>query len=391
MRKENNLYISKLSEQLLSQAKLESELHEQLASITSYLQRISSLLDSIQRAGNEINFDELAFKQHFDALLKRISDVQTLSSRLEGKESGLKDGMQKISDFLNRFGIDASMVDEILNVIDDNLKILSDGLSSLQQQYDQLVQRIEHEHKSAVNFSEAVNKIKNQNENIKKIFHVIDEIVSKTDLLAINTAIIADKSSAKSDGLKVVAKEMQILAEQSKYSTEELAKTMSSFMSDVSEIEVLLNQSIYSYEENLSITKSHVDYFERSNVAAKNLAAEVAKLKSKIHEGKKSVLTQQELLRGFNSDIEVVGKASEGVNSVLDETALQSQKILDILQLNQKLLEQHSQLIKQTINESLSAIGLASQSMSKCGQLSQNALVFESLLHELSDGQEPQA
>lgn len=42
----------------------------------------------------------------------------------------------------------------------------------------------------------------------------LETLASKINLLAINTAIIAEKNAGKTDGLKVIAKEMQALGEQ---------------------------------------------------------------------------------------------------------------------------------------------------------------------------------
>jgi methyl-accepting chemotaxis protein len=237
----------------------------------------------------------------------------------------------------------------------------------------------------------AVGKIKAQNDNIKKIFEVVNETVAKINLLSINTAIIADKSNTKSDGLKVVAKEMQILAEQTKYSSSELSTIISSFMTDVIDTENILNLAKSSHEQDLLAAKSCEAVFLKFNKNLNNLVENVSQLKEHITLNKSSISKYSQSLNLLVRDIDYIDKLSEENGLSTDEIVTQSQKVLDTVQMSHNLFEKHMQLINQTITEASDAVNLATQSMSKCGQLSQNALVFEGLLRSLVDDQEPQA
>jgi len=61
-------------------------------------------------------------------------------------------------------------------------------------------------------------------EKEKRIVSVIAQLANQASLLAINTAIIAEKLDSK-EGINVIAKELQTLAEQLKLAADELAET----------------------------------------------------------------------------------------------------------------------------------------------------------------------
>jgi len=61
-------------------------------------------------------------------------------------------------------------------------------------------------------------------QNISEITTSIENIANKINLLAINTAIIADKHKHKDEGLGVVAQEMRVLSDETKFSAERIKK-----------------------------------------------------------------------------------------------------------------------------------------------------------------------
>jgi methyl-accepting chemotaxis protein len=61
-----------------------------------------------------------------------------------------------------------------------------------------------------------------QAERLEKIKRVIADAANQANLLSVNTAIIAEKLESK-EGINVIAKELQTLAEQLKLAAEEMA------------------------------------------------------------------------------------------------------------------------------------------------------------------------
>jgi|GEM_PF-4946913 methyl-accepting chemotaxis protein len=65
--------------------------------------------------------------------------------------------------------------------------------------------------------------------NMGKISSAVHDLASKANMLAINTAIIAEKGTPKGEGIKVIAKELQVIAEQLNYTGDEITSRSNDF------------------------------------------------------------------------------------------------------------------------------------------------------------------
>jgi len=61
-----------------------------------------------------------------------------------------------------------------------------------------------------------------QQEALAKINVKLNELAAKTNLLSINAAIIAEQAAGKGDGLHVIAKEIQAVSEEARYTGKEI-------------------------------------------------------------------------------------------------------------------------------------------------------------------------
>jgi methyl-accepting chemotaxis protein len=88
-------------------------------------------------------------------------------------------------------------------------------------------------------FEKVVEKVTNLTHSVKQISgitEIISSISEQTNLLALNAAIEAARAGAAGKGFTVVAEEVRKLAEQSKTSTEEIAKLISSIGADTDDV-----------------------------------------------------------------------------------------------------------------------------------------------------------
>ena len=121
-------------------------------------------------------------------------------------------------------------------------------------------------HKAQENIHTMLNTLKKKaeekSEALTTFIKTIDDTASKTNLLAINAAIIAEQASSKGEGFHVIAKEMQILAEQTKFSAGEMNKLLTTFSTSIkADIDQMLKslsimtQTIESLQQSLENSK----------------------------------------------------------------------------------------------------------------------------------------
>lgn len=81
--------------------------------------------------------------------------------------------------------------------------------------------------------TESIAALGNRSEQVGAITHVIDEIAERTNLLALNAAILAAQAGPQGRGFRIVADEIKELSERTAASTKEIAALIEAVRSDV--------------------------------------------------------------------------------------------------------------------------------------------------------------
>lgn len=82
--------------------------------------------------------------------------------------------------------------------------------------------------------TESISSLGNRSEQVGEISDVIDEIAERTNLLALNAAILAAQAGPQGRGFRIVADEIKELAERTAASTKEISALIEAVRSDVS-------------------------------------------------------------------------------------------------------------------------------------------------------------
>lgn len=114
--------------------------------------------------------------------------------------------------------------------------------------------------RKSVGETEGMVKVLNQgSEKIGQILTVIDEVAEKTNLLALNAAIIASKAGEHGKGFSVVADEIKALAERTSSSIGEIEEVISNVQSETQNITNAIHQSAKEVQEGVAISKETKD------------------------------------------------------------------------------------------------------------------------------------
>lgn len=202
-----------------------SEIQQQLDSLQQQINSLACLGTTINQSINNattitsmLSQDEYQVHDH----------LVHSTSHLHHSLSSLKRILKELTTFRNQ--LDATTTH--INENEQKIVAITDIIATCQLSAQHLIDELslcattqEQLHKNIEMFSETKSSAPNNNDQTTKIIALFNDIATKTNLLAINTAIIAQQGEAKHGSINVIAKELQSLATQIKYGAEQLGVT----------------------------------------------------------------------------------------------------------------------------------------------------------------------
>jgi ABC-type transport system substrate-binding protein/methyl-accepting chemotaxis protein len=219
-----------------------SEINSSMHSIGDSLQTLSKLahttsISIVQVAGsiNQVseNADELA--RFAEDTASAIEDTATTVRKVAESTEALAESAEKTARAME--AIDAStrsiddsvkestvLAEEVARSADAGSQIVADTASSMSKI------------KGAIDdATETINRLGKRSEQIGEVTHVINEIADRTQLLALNAAILAAQAGTQGRGFRIVADEIKELAERTSASTREIEAMIKAVREDVVE------------------------------------------------------------------------------------------------------------------------------------------------------------
>lgn len=338
------------SEKWKNHSNVALQVNQQTQELVQELQQANNFLAQTSNALNEVAQKEKSFSDQFSSLNIEFENINKEEHQFEQDFIQLRNTISSI---------DACLLKQ--EKLFPSLEMSSIELNTyIQQIYEHINNKLKHcsdiEQNikvAATGFPDILKTItasKDYQEEIGKMVNAINEISSKINLLAINTAIIAEKGSSKGEGFRAIAKEIQVLAEQTKFSSDEIAKMTTNFslntttalknidtgtksLSNASQnVEYLkeelnllkeLVQKIETFsqkatdsvvevksnlEELLHLQKSLFEGFEHTNIKIKNFLAEHDKAAENHQKLANFYLTKNNMIKGL---AEIVAKTQK--------------------------------------------------------------------------------
>ena len=160
-----------------------------------------------------------------DAIRQATSQVGEVSRSMENTARDL-DGINEALDALRQaVTVSADRADSVKGDAEQGLRVMESFIAEML--------RIDQESRRAV---AAMQRLALQTAEVTKILEVIKELVSDTELLAFNAAIIAAKAGAEGRGFSVVAEEIRDLADRTKASAGEIETIVKSIREDTRQV-----------------------------------------------------------------------------------------------------------------------------------------------------------
>lgn len=142
------------------------------------------------------------------------------------------------------------------------------------------LQYLEKVLKQMMDHSQPIYSLSNKVEKIKMVMNVIDEVAQKTDLLALNASIEATRAGELGKGFALVADEIRSMAENTKYSSQEIEKIVEDILKDNKAVIESLSKSQEGINKGREIIHYIVDTFGDMLSGVKDIFLEVKEVES---------------------------------------------------------------------------------------------------------------
>ena len=208
---------------------------------------------------------------------------------------------------------------------------------------------------SSAQVSMLVSTVNERAEEINDILNFITDITGKTNLLALNAAIIAAQAGSHGKGFGVVADEINELAHNTKAQTNRIAGVIQGILDEAAQADSAVRESMSRVEEGVHLTEQAGASLEKilnSTSLVSDRVEEIAQTTSEQSKTSYRVIESTEHLTESAKNIKEAGqKQSESSNKILE----MSRKIEDIAQKVKNSTQEQTQTSQQ-INEDLTRI-----------------------------------
>jgi len=218
------------------------------------------------------------------------------------------------------------------------------------------MERIDEEGKKAL---EAMARLSEQTGMVEKIIEVIKELVSDTELLAFNAAIIAAKAGEEGKGFSVVAEEIRDLADRTTTSASDIQRIVKTISHDTQEV----LQGVVSTSHRISAGKQlseeageALTKIASSSKEAADTSQEIAELTGQQEERARALLEDagsslrsvQVIARSMNEQQAAIMRIQHGVNEMKASadriTYAMDEQVKANREFNQGLMEREEQI-----------------------------------------------
>ena len=182
------------------------------------------------------------------------------------------------------------------------------------QSFTKEMGRIDEESRKAIT---AMQRLSRQTTEVTKIIEVIKDLVSDTELLAFNAAIIAAKAGAEGRGFSVVAEEIRDLADRTTTSADEIETIIKSIRKDTEQVSATVESTGHFIRRGKDLSGSTEEALSKIVRSSSQAAAESHEL---------SQQTAEQALRA-RSMIEQAGTSLRSVRSVVETLEHQNSAI----------------------------------------------------------------
>lgn len=295
--------VSALTERAQDEAALSRELSASLEEIAGALELSGSKFQETSRSVGE--------------LVTSIRDSTLQADQVAKGMEGTARDLDRIGEAFDalRTGVEGSstQADAVSQDAEQGLEVVESFMSEMS--------RIDESGQQAMT---AMQRLVRQTEEATKIIEVIKALVSDTELLAFNAAIIAAKAGAEGRGFSVVAEEMRELADRTTSSAGEIEDIVAHIRSDTVQVSKTIEATSHFISRGAALSESTGDALRKIVTSSQQAAAESGQLarhseeeralvRDQLNEAGNSLRSMRSIAQNMQQQEAVIGRVQDGV------------------------------------------------------------------------------
>ncbi len=290
------------------------------------IEEVSSMSDSLFNSVNESN---TAIEGISNSIEQVSKNLVSLSNAAEETSSAMNEMSASIVQVRGTAESTAQDAVQMTQVAEDGAKISRDareGMGAIKE--------------SSAMVSQTISLVSDRIEEIGEILRFITDITGKTNLLALNAAIIAAQAGAHGKGFGVVADEINELAQSTKAQTNRIADVIEGLREEVIRASEAVEDSNRKVDEGVSLT-------DEVTKALEGIMDNTMLVSHRIEE---IAQTTSEQASTSNRVLETTQKLTESVGNIKRLSEQQSEAGEKLLQMS-RLIQQAAEKVKMSTEE----------------------------------------
>ena len=274
---------------------------------------LSASLEEMAGALEHSSEKFLETARNVDEMVRSIDSATSQTRQMALNTESTARDLDKIGEALDRLraGV-ASNVDSSAAVQQDaerGMKVVDSFAAEME--------RIDGESRKAIS---AMQRLNRQTAEVTKIIEVIKDLVSDTELLAFNAAIIAAKAGAEGRGFSVVAEEIRDLADRTTSSADEIEAIIKSISKDTAQVNASVESTGHFIGRGKDLSRSTAEALGKIFASSSQAASDSHELAQQIAEQgvrARSLIDQAgSSLRSVRAIVETLQEQNAAVNRI---------------------------------------------------------------------------
>jgi methyl-accepting chemotaxis protein len=308
---------------------------------------IRSVLGAAESAG-ALTDDASARALELQASAEEVArSMDYLFQSVEKTSSSTTEMHATMNETSQRTGVLAGIGDEVLSFVSqldamvDELRATSEATAGISRQVredaeaggkavDRTVEGINQTQELTETTAKVIDNLQQSVGSIGQMLSVIEEITGRTNLLALNAAIIAAQAGEHGLGFSVVADEIRELAERTRGSTKEISDVIKAVQGNSRQAVAKINEGVVRVRENVTLANEAATSLEKI-VASTNRSYEMAtKISRALEEQARASRHLHDVTSRMSDHIAEINRATTEQARGTELLAQESERIRDI-------------------------------------------------------------
>jgi len=331
--------------QVRSDFKSSDEIGRLGRSFDQMMEQITQLVQQTNQSAQEVLETALTLSGTSKTTAISAREIAVATEQISGGAGGLSIESEKGAELTMQIG------DKVRNVIDSNsrMELSASGVRQSSEQGIQFMRELSAKTQTAEEMIRAmadkVDHLKQSTRSIRQILDMLGKIAKQTNILSLNAAIEAARAGASGKGFKVVADEVNRMADQSRQSIEVVGEITEKIQSGIDETVHAIASAYPIFQEQIGAVREADSIFAQVQANMGEFIGQLGEVSASVRELNDAQLVLNTAMHNVSAVAEQSLATSQEVASLSSEQLSVSDHLV---QLSEKL-EQLSGSLKQSL------------------------------------------